>query len=876
MDQPPNPGRPDAVNGPDAAPAAAPPAPPGDAPPLGPIEWVRVNGPLLLLLAAGAAWLAAKTGPMGLWKAFLVAVGIGFVIFVHELGHFLAAKWCDVHVTTFSIGFGPAIPGLSFRRGETLYKVALLPLGGYVNMVGEGPEADEDEGYPRSFKNKPVGQRMVIISAGVVMNVLLGCVCYVLVYRLHGERRPPAIVGWVQPGTPAWKAGVHSAMRIDDVNGRKNPFWDTLNIEVASAPAGRAIPFVFETTDHRKVEVGLTPRLEPTDDKPVIGVGLAQRARLPTARYFAATGQPPYALRTPAAAARVVDLRPGDVPVAATDPARGGAVTALPAGPRAALAELARRMRDPALADQPLTVRVRNGGAGDPVERTVPPGGFAYEDQVVATTDPGAADPFVLKELPPDPFPDPAVKESPDEPRDFFEYQDRMKQLADRAALVRVRRKAAPDAPASELTLLVPPAYHHTLGLRMTLGRVAAVRSGSPAEKAGVQEGDQLTRVVLTTSAGRAEFRAGDVDPARLPDLLADAAAKGSGPKRVELTVLRPDKRNEEKSLETVDWDDARDFSEEPASGARSPLSVPQLGLAYLIQATVTAVVPDDPGAAVGAAAGGAASRGLVSMAPGAAAGARPGDTVLAIRFRQPPEKKGAAATEWGDWVGLQDKARFDPGDACEQWAYIEAALQSRDNYEVQLKVRGGDGKVVYLPGRGEAAPAEGLTAVEDPTWPLAERGLIFEPDVWLQKTDSTATALAYGVERTGEFIRQIILSLRGLVTRRVSTKTLGGPIAIASTAFYAAEDPFTLLLFLGAISVNLAVANSLPIPVLDGGHMAFLIYEKLRGRPPSPAVQNAATILGIVFLVALMLFITFQDAGSLGLFRWAKQLWAR
>jgi regulator of sigma E protease len=863
------------VNGPDGAPAAAPPAPPGDAPPLGPIEWIRVNGPLLLLLAAGVAWLVAKTGPVGLWKLFLVVIGIGFVIFVHELGHFVAAKLCDVHVTTFSIGFGPAIPGLSFRRAETLYKVALLPLGGYVNMVGEGPEADEDESYPRSFKNKPVGQRMFIISAGVVMNVLLGCVCFVLVYRFHGERRPPAIVGYVQPGTPAWKAGVQSAMRIDDVNGRKNPFWDTLNIEVASAPAGRAIPFVFEATDRRKLEVELTPRLDPGDEKPVIGVGLAQRARLQNARYFAGSGHPPYALQTPAAAARVVDLRPGDVLVAATDPARGGAVTPLPAEPRPALAELARRMRDPALADKPLTVRVRNGKASDPVDMTVPPGGFAYEDQVVATTDPTAADPLVVKELPPDPFPDPALKNSPDEPRDFFEYQDRMKQMADRPALVRVRRKAAPDAAEGEQTLLVPPAYHHTLGLRMTLGRVAAVRSGSPAEKAGVQEGDQLTRVVLTTSAGRTEFRAGDVDPVRLPSLLADAAAKGSGPKRVELTVLRPDKRNEEKQLAAVDWDDAWDFAEEPAWVPRSPLSVPQLGLAYLIQATVTAVVPDNPGAA-GAVAGGPAARSLAQTSPGAAAGARPGDTVLEIRFRQLPEKKGAAA-EWGDWVSLQDKARFDPGDASEQWAYIETALQSRDNYEVQLKVRGSDGKVVYLPGRTEAAPAEGLTAVEDPTWPLAERGLIFEADVWLQKTDSTVQALSYGVERTGEFIRQIILNLRALVTGRISVKSsAAGPLRIAPMVFAAAGDPFDLLLTLGLISVNLAVANFLPIPVLDGGHMVFLIYEKLRGRPPSPAVQNAATILGIVLLVALMLYITFQDAGSLGLFRWAKQLVAR
>src|SRR5205823_4760268 len=69
-----------------------------------------------------------------LWKGAIMLVGLGFLIFVHELGHFLAAKWCDVHVQTFSIGFGPALPGCTFRRGETTYKLAVFPLGGYVNM----------------------------------------------------------------------------------------------------------------------------------------------------------------------------------------------------------------------------------------------------------------------------------------------------------------------------------------------------------------------------------------------------------------------------------------------------------------------------------------------------------------------------------------------------------------------------------------------------------------------------------------------------------------------------------------------------------------------------------------------------------------------
>jgi RIP metalloprotease RseP len=793
---------------------------------------------------------------MGLWRGFLVVIGIGLVIFVHELGHFLAAKWCDVHVTTFSIGFGPAIPGCSFRRGETLYKLALLPLGGYVNMVGEGPEADEDENYPRSFKNKSVGQRMLIISAGVVMNILLACVCFIIVYRFPGERRLPAIVGRVEPGAPAWKASVHSAMRIADVNGRKDPYWDNLTMAVSSAPAGKAIPFVFETIDREKFAIDLIPRLESSDEKPVIGVGQPYRLQLLQAYPGEPTekAHPSVRLQSPAAFARVVDLRPGDRVEAASDPKGGDTLSELPSDPQKALVELGQRME--ALAGKPMTLRIRRKGGKTAETVTVPPAGFAFDDLVVGTTDPAASDPFELKPLQLDPFPDPSAakstaKDPEDAAHDYFQYQERLKQLAGKPALIQVRRKAEHGKGEESLTLLVAPAYHHSFGMRMTFGKVSAVRTGSPAERAGVQEGDQVTKVVLKSAAGVKEFKAADVDPARLPALLATEAGKAQGPKQVVLTVIRPDKRNEEKQLAEVEWQDAWDYLEEPGA-PRSPLSIPQLGFAYLIVSTISAVEPDSPAAR---------------------AGASVGDTITAIRLRRMAGKKGDAP-EWDDWGELKDKARYDPGEACEQWAYIDAAMQSRDDYEVQFKVQEADGKVVYLPGRTADVPAGGINAVEDLTWPIAERGLILRPDIWLQKTNNTLTALVYGVQRTGEWIQQIYLNLRAVATRRVSTKSFGGPLQIAATAFVAAQDPFTLLLFLGIISVNLAVVNFLPIPVLDGGHMVFLIYEKLRGRRPSETVQTVATIAGIVFLISLMLFVFYQDASAFGFFKWIRSLW--
>ena len=132
--------------------------------PVSPASWLAQNALFFAILGIGAGWLWMKQGPMALVQAALVIAGLGLVIFVHELGHFLAAKGCDVYVKTFSIGFGPALPGCSFRWGETLYMVGALPLGGYVQMVGEGTEEEDDN--PRSFKKKTVLQRMLIISAG--------------------------------------------------------------------------------------------------------------------------------------------------------------------------------------------------------------------------------------------------------------------------------------------------------------------------------------------------------------------------------------------------------------------------------------------------------------------------------------------------------------------------------------------------------------------------------------------------------------------------------------------------------------------------------------------------------------------------------------
>ena len=94
-----------------------------------------------------------------------------------------------------------------------------------------------------------------------------------------------------------------------------------------------------------------------------------------------------------------------------------------------------------------------------------------------------------------------------------------------------------------------------------------------------------------------------------------------------------------------------------------------------------------------------------------------------------------------------------------------------------------------------------------------------------------------------------------------MSTKTFGGPIEIVSVTFSLAKDNiYELILFLGILSINLAVVNFLPIPLLDGGHMVFLIYEKIRGKPASEQVRTIAAYIGLALLLALMVYVFVLD----------------
>ena len=168
---------------------------------------------------------------------FDMAIVLGFLILIHEFGHFAAAKYFGVRVEQFAIGFGKRLVG--FHRGGTDYRINLLPLGGYVKMSGENP-MDDRSGDPAEFLSHPRWQRFVIALAGPTMNVLLAVVLLMGVYMVHYEYPAflddPAVVGWVNPNTPAEKAGIQKGDKIVRVEDVENPTWEQVDVKDALSP----------------------------------------------------------------------------------------------------------------------------------------------------------------------------------------------------------------------------------------------------------------------------------------------------------------------------------------------------------------------------------------------------------------------------------------------------------------------------------------------------------------------------------------------------------------------------------------------------------------------------------------------------------------
>jgi regulator of sigma E protease len=699
------------------------------------------------------AWLL---DPNNWWVILQVALGLGFVIFVHELGHFLVAKACGVKCEKFYIGFD--IGGVKlFKKqwGETEYGIGILPLGGYVKMLGQDdnpyraademkrarmqeaaadpsaahhhlpggdlppePVAEPHPPYdPRSYMAQTVPERMAIISAGVIMNVIFAFIMATCAY-LIGVKELPCRVSQVFAGGAAWEAGLETGDEVVQIGeDLRNPIYDDLRSRVTLSDREEGVEFVirregeedtFSRTLHPKNDLGV----------PQIGVDGPRKLELhkvPALKYSSADRAYP-------------DLLTGDRLLKIN----GVEVETVKQWQR----ELVR------LASEPLELEVL----------PMPNAGSNESGPVAPPLNASATEPEPQK-------------------------------------------------------VVVPPSPRHDLGLVMEMGPIAAIQQDSPAAHAGLERNDVLLSI--------------DGEPVGDPMTLGDRlATRGEGREKVSLRIKRG---NEEKEL-TAELRPVTWIEEIGPNTGR--VSVPALGIAYQVFANVQAVEPEGP-----------ADR----------AGLRKGDVLTAAQLVVPAGFL-AANSEL-----RQPEAIPLDGDKSANWPFFVEGLQLQ---HPRGKVR----LTVLRDGNEYSAELEPR---QSDKFFSPDRGIVLALDYREREIAGIGEAARLGLRKTTDSLLMVYRFLQRLSETQISPKLLGGPVTIAKVAGQSAEEGFAaLLMFLTMLSANLAVVNFLPIPVLDGGHMVFLIYEGIMGKPPSERVFVLLSYLGLAFILTLMLFVLGLDFG--------------
>jgi regulator of sigma E protease len=668
--------------------------------------------------------LAASTNLAFILNVIQTALGLGFVIFVHELGHFAVAKWCGVRVERFSIGFGPVI--WSFIKGETEYALSIIPFGGYVKMLGQDdidPNEMASENVakdPRSYTSKTVPQRMAIISAGVIMNIITGTMMFSAAFMM-GLESIPSKVGGTSPGSPAWVAGIQPGDEIVEIDGYKVVTFNDIM---------RRVTLSWEQVDLRGVRHDGTeyretiiPYKSKDDYRSTIGVTMPQSLRL---------------------------NRKNDESIPPVAPGRSAST---------ASAE------------------------------------FMPSDLITAVNG---------KDV-----------------KDHYEFVKEMEKLRDEEVEVTVARptNTARNAPADEtpklVNIKVQPNPVRTLGLRMDIGQIAAIRKGSPAD-GQLQVGDRITHVE-TTHDGEVTVKAigTDIDPLMLPKLLGELHGE-----KVVLHVKRerPDADPEAKKFVLVP-DNRAGWSEPPISND-SPMSIPSIGVACHVLHTVLTVQK------------GSAADGLVM----------PKDQIKSAEL--PP--LADSQSDNGGTKGIT--IDFSKEKRC--WPYLFKVIQECPLRTVKLT----------LTSAGEERVVE-LTPEVSKDWNTIDRGFLFENLYNFHRDENLVTGANRGITEARNFVGEIYLILYNLFTGRLSLLQMHGPISIVGAAVRVSNQGFAaLLFFLAYLSINLAVLNFLPIPVLDGGHMVFLTYEGITGKPPSERVFMALSYVGLSMLGLLMVTVLGMD----------------
>jgi len=714
-----------------------------------------------------------------------VVIGFSLIIVIHELGHFLAARWAGIRVLAFAVGFGPALfsyrPGLGWRKGSseaeykartgvrpdqdaptpaataiscTEYRLNSLPFGGYVRMLGQDDsDARIRSAAPDSFQSCKVWKRMIVISAGVVMNLILAAILFVVVF-LIGLRVEPAKIGIVAPKSPAAKAiatnaaalhvtedGLQPGDLITRIDGSRPADFNDIFLAAAMAGPGEAVHFEVEREGvSAPLLFNIIPESGEVSHMLELGVG-------------------------PAASDTLVKAAPRDRSTFDSLLSRAG-LTGVEPGARLVQIGGVERMRS------------------------------VYELSRAVEASNGAPVPVVFENPGENGAPGVMVSGSVRPERELQIVQFR------------------PDPQSTE-----PRATRHILGF-LPLLRAASVESGSAADRAGIKAGDVFVQL-------------GGVEWPSIVDGVAEI--KRNAGRTIPIVVQRTDPASGETREVVVE---GAKVSTEGTLGFNidtSPFHDPRVtawpaALVYAGEAAPGATPTQPP------------------TPPAAALNLLRGSRILKVGDRSIATFNDLASA----LIDAAKSAGSNPGAAGEAVVVpltVALPLKEKVTQTFELKIPAEEAKAVAQLGwRSPLEPAE-----------------VFELERVTQQAAGPLDAISLGLLRTKSVMTSTYVTFLRLFQGTVKVEHLKGPVGIAHIGTQVASRGTTwLLFFLALISVNLAVVNFLPLPIADGGHFIFLLYEQITGKPVSVAVQNGASIVGLALIVGMFLLVTFNDVSQL------------
>ncbi|MFN0138415.1 MAG: site-2 protease family protein [Phycisphaerae bacterium] len=735
---------------------------------------------------------------LGSWYLFVALLMLTAIVFFHELGHFLAAKWMGVRVDRFAVGFGKRLFGyragegftlggrpnytnaqLAARGyGETDYCLNLLPLGGYVKMMGEDDFIEDEKtgelrigDDPRAYPNRPVGARMIVVSAGVIFNILFAALLLMAVY-LFGRPVLAPVVGPVAAQSSAY-GKLLPGDRILEMDG--TPTRTFLDILTGGVFSDGIVDVKLQrggATQTIKLDVPKHPR----ENLRLIEV-LPQITTKRTIDGYAVAGKE--------------NLLAGDT-IRAVD---GVAVNT---------------------SEQVLAVFQRSGGR-------------------------------VLE----------------------LEVERPSKNKGEPAKTVTVYQRAQINlAPAS----LAGDRRGHVFDDSNLLGfkprrAVGNVEPGQPAQRSGFLRGDVIVEWggllnptyeelvdVITDNPGKPI----DAKVLRVDQVVALTVTPtnpinivGGEPQR-PMVGLRFDGR----------WEDDQPIVSDIATATpAATIQMPRGSRIVSFDGKPTANWIDVVNAALAAAGRSVEVR------------YRAGDQEVATTLVVPSSMVNELMLPPGTMIwavdGKKEVELASAAGAKKTYSVANNSAVIREYLQTRL---GETVKLTWSPGLFEA-PRETEFAVRadnvDPwqlrmdfTFDFASFEPLFET---LSANGNPLLAMQMGGEFIVGIIRQSYLSMLRIATRDMGVQNMSGPIGIARAGMQVASAGFVdIFIFMAMLSVGLAVMNFLPLPVMDGGQMVFLLIEKVRGKPLNFKVHIITTLVGLAAILIVFVFVTVQDIGKL------------